>query len=214
MSPVLAALCALAFVQDENEQLKKSILDKVRDRLREERVRILKRVAEIIDEELRKDGKTEPKTESETEKRIRELERKLRILEDQREDLVTEIGKTKRLAADEELRRDAPKLAPRDEAGAKEAFDKGVKELEAKRYDDAIRTFKILHYGHPKTSLGVLSAYNIACGYALAGKKDHALDWLEIAVEGGYQRFDHLRKDPDLDSLRGERRYKKLLADK
>ena len=59
----------------------------------------------------------------------------------------------------------------------------------------------------------MISAYNVACGYALAGDKSAALDWLEISVEGGYTDFEHMRDDPDLDSLRKERRYHRLLID-
>ena len=45
-------------------------------------------------------------------------------------------------------------------------------------------------------------------------RKEEALDWLEMAIKAGFSKIDHLRKDPDLDSLRNEKRYKKLLADR
>ena len=62
--------------------------------------------------------------------------------------------------------------------------------------------------------MGFTSAYNVACGYALSGQKEEALDWLELSIKAGFSKIDHLRKDPDLDSLRNEKRYKKLLADR
>ena len=37
---------------------------------------------------------------------------------------------------------------------------------------------------------------------------------LEIALAAGFRKIDHLRKDPDLDSLRQERRYRRLLTDR
>ncbi|MBI3855865.1 MAG: hypothetical protein HY293_09275 [Planctomycetes bacterium] len=62
--------------------------------------------------------------------------------------------------------------------------------------------------------MGSISAYNVACGYALSGAKEEAIDWLEYSVKAGYNDFDHLRKDTDLDGLRNEKRYKKLLTDR
>lgn len=46
--------------------------------------------------------------------------------------------------------------------------------------------------------------YNLACSYALLGKKKEALKILRRAVELGYCDFIHLRKDPDLKSLHGD----------
>ncbi|MDP6958937.1 MAG: hypothetical protein QF645_09010, partial [Planctomycetota bacterium] len=73
--------------------------------------------------------------------------------------------------------------------------------------------FKLLFYSSPRSQWAVVSAYNVACGYALSGKKAHALDWLEMSVKGGYDDFEHMRADSDLDSLRKEKRYNKLLLD-
>ncbi|GEM_PF-3973579 len=211
IAPFLAVLLlprALAAQDSDNDAIKKTILERVRKKLQEERARILKQVAQAIDEEFRKESSDPP------EQKLRDLERRLRILEDQREEILTEIAKTKRLAEDEPLKREAKERAPKDEEGAQEWFENAVKDHEAKKYEESIRKFKILYYAHPRTTFGVASAYNAACGYALAGKKDHALDWLEVTIGAGYRRFDHLRKDADLDSLRNEKRYKRLMADK
>ena len=54
--------------------------------------------------------------------------------------------------------------------------------------------------------------YNIACGRALRGDTDGALIAMEEALKGGYNRFDHMRRDSDLDSIRDDDRYKKLIA--
>lgn len=43
--------------------------------------------------------------------------------------------------------------------------------------------------------------YNVACVYALLGKKELALSELENELKAGYVRFRHLRQDPDLQSL-------------
>jgi len=44
--------------------------------------------------------------------------------------------------------------------------------------------------------------YNLACAYALQGKKAQALDWLEKAADAGFTDFIHIAHDTDLDALR------------
>lgn len=50
-------------------------------------------------------------------------------------------------------------------------------------------------------------AYDHACCLALAGRKDDALAKLQYAIAAGFQDLDHLEKDPDLASLRGDPRW-------
>ena len=45
--------------------------------------------------------------------------------------------------------------------------------------------------------------YNAACVYALLGERETALRELENELRAGYVRFQHLRLDPDLQSLQG-----------
>lgn len=52
--------------------------------------------------------------------------------------------------------------------------------------------------------------YNVACLLALAGKPDRAIECLENAVRAGFAHLDWVEKDPDLDSLRGDPRFKSL----
>ncbi len=47
--------------------------------------------------------------------------------------------------------------------------------------------------------------------YAVLGDKPKALDWLEEAVRGGDERVDWFRRNPLLESIRGEFRFKSLL---
>ncbi len=82
----------------------------------------------------------------------------------------------------------------------------------SKRYQGAIDAFRKIIEDHPKTRQAVMSAYNVACGYALLGEKDKALEWLEKAVDMGWKDAAHLEKDSDLDSLREEAGFKKLLG--
>jgi tetratricopeptide (TPR) repeat protein len=66
--------------------------------------------------------------------------------------------------------------------------------------------------------------YDFACVYALACAKspdkdkkqeyaDRAMDLLQRAVKAGYNDAAHVRKDTDLDPLRGREDFKKLLAE-
>jgi dienelactone hydrolase len=53
--------------------------------------------------------------------------------------------------------------------------------------------------------------YNLACGYAKKGEKVKALENLEAAVRLGYANKTEMSNDPDLQSVREEERFKKLL---
>jgi tetratricopeptide (TPR) repeat protein len=52
--------------------------------------------------------------------------------------------------------------------------------------------------------------YNLACAYALKGDRTVALEWLERAINAGYDDTDHLQNDSDLASLRTEPRFKQV----
>jgi hypothetical protein len=54
--------------------------------------------------------------------------------------------------------------------------------------------------------------YDLACAYALDGRKAKALSALERAVAAGFADADRLAEDPDLGSLRGTDAYRKLEA--
>jgi tetratricopeptide (TPR) repeat protein len=53
--------------------------------------------------------------------------------------------------------------------------------------------------------------YNLACSYAVLGMIDPAFSALQRALELGYRHIDHLRRDPDLKSLRRDPRLVRLL---
>ena len=214
-------LSSLALAQDSDAEVKARILEKVRAKLTADRAALLKRIEKIIDEELGKPApsakpeKPAPKGEPEGDAKVKDLERKMRLLEEQKETLASEMAKAKRQAADEALREEARKDGPHDAEEAQEMFDNALELHDKdKNYREAIKLFKRIYYNFPKTRVGAISAYNAACGYALSGSKEEAIDWLEYSVKSGYNDFDHLRKDTDLDGLRNEKRYKKLLTDR
>ena len=80
-----------------------------------------------------------------------------------------------------------------------------------KEYGRAIEGFKRIAESFPKSETGNIAAYNVACGYALLGETNTALDWLEKSIDMGHRDMQLIRKDTDLDSLRGEPRFLKLM---
>jgi Flp pilus assembly protein TadD len=56
-----------------------------------------------------------------------------------------------------------------------------------------------------------IARYNLACSLALLGRPDDAFAALEDAVRLGYRDVDHLREDEDVDSLRGDPRFREIV---
>ena len=54
--------------------------------------------------------------------------------------------------------------------------------------------------------------YNVACNYAIMGRAEASLDYLENVIENGTVSPDWMRNDSDLESLHGHPRYEALLA--
>jgi len=54
--------------------------------------------------------------------------------------------------------------------------------------------------------------YNAACGYAIAGNSQKALDLLDRAVGTGKGFRAWMEHDPDLDAIRELPRFKEILA--
>jgi adenylate cyclase len=53
--------------------------------------------------------------------------------------------------------------------------------------------------------------YNVACLYSLEGKADEAIRCLEEAFDRGFRNKEWFEKDPDLNPLRDDPRFKSLL---
>ena len=56
--------------------------------------------------------------------------------------------------------------------------------------------------------------YNMACVYALLGRKELALRYLQIAAMNGYATAEGMDGDPDLEAVRGEPAYRALVRTK
>lgn len=55
--------------------------------------------------------------------------------------------------------------------------------------------------------------YNLACVQSLQSKKKLAIENFKKAIQFGYNEYQHIAKDIDLDSIREEKEFKSLLAE-
>ncbi len=56
--------------------------------------------------------------------------------------------------------------------------------------------------------------YNAACFYAVLGEKRLALEWLKNSIASGNENYEWLKRDSDLDTIRGEPEYAELVKGK
>ena len=105
---------------------------------------------------------------------------------------------------DQAVAQQAKEEPPRD---GEEWYARAYKLHNSDRHPEAIESFKhAIALGYRKAT----SMYNIACAYALINDKDNALVWLQRAVDAGFDQWDNLASDSDLDPLRTDPRFKKL----
>ncbi|MCZ6834330.1 MAG: tetratricopeptide repeat protein [Planctomycetota bacterium] len=75
------------------------------------------------------------------------------------------------------------------------------------RYDEAIKAnLMAVKYDVVKSN----AWYNLACAYAMNKQKDDAFDALQHAIDEGYNEFNHMQDDSDLEILRADDRWAKL----
>jgi hypothetical protein len=55
--------------------------------------------------------------------------------------------------------------------------------------------------------------YNMACAHAQLGNTQESLASLRAAFENGFDNFSTVRGDPDLDPVKGEKEFAKLMAE-
>ena len=56
--------------------------------------------------------------------------------------------------------------------------------------------------------------YNAACAYSRINEKKSAIDTLKNIISNGYEDFDWIKRDPDLDNIRSEPEYIELMKGK
>lgn len=224
-----AAAPARAQQQEDPAAIKERILQKVRERLAEEHKRILERVGKVIDEEFAKeapapapppdpspapvpDDPSKPLAE-----RLRNLDKRIRQLQDAIDDLNRDKRILQREADDAKIIEDARKNPPSDGGEYNAEFKLYYEAHDKKDFKASIAGFKRLYYCFPKTREGAICAYNVACAYSLQGDKEAAIDWLETSIRAGYNQaedYAHMREDTDLNNIRKERRFLRITVDK
>lgn len=78
------------------------------------------------------------------------------------------------------------------------------------RYGDGLKVDRRLVELRPTDAL---AHYNLACSYSLMKKVDPALRALRKAIELGYDDLQYMIDDRDLDAVKQDPRFEKLLRD-
>jgi len=55
-------------------------------------------------------------------------------------------------------------------------------------------------------------SYNIACIYAKQNRRDESVEWLNKAVKSGFNNWEHIKSDKDLENIKGTSYYKELIS--
>ncbi len=74
-------------------------------------------------------------------------------------------------------------------------------------YEEGLKIDEKLSKINPENSIVF---YNLACSYSLVGKIKEAFKALKKAIILGYDDFDYMEKDPDLENLRKSPYYSQL----
>jgi len=56
-----------------------------------------------------------------------------------------------------------------------------------------------------------VAQYNLACGYAMANRKEEAIGWLDKSIKNGNKYWNIIKTDTDLESIRESAYYKNLM---
>lgn len=117
-------------------------------------------------------------------------------------------GKEKTLSRLEEAINDFEKLRQESAPDDFEWYRVGSRLLRFRDFDRATMalTQAVDRLGYRGTS----AMYNLACAYALKGDRALGLEWLEKAINAGFDDNDKIKNDPDIASLRGEHRFKQI----
>jgi len=91
-----------------------------------------------------------------------------------------------------------------DTAEARRRIDLTVRHQAGERFIEVpVRMASFGHYHHAQ--------YDIACMHALMGEKELALDFLTASAKNGFPCYSFFERDPFLESIRGEDRFRRLV---
>jgi len=79
--------------------------------------------------------------------------------------------------------------------------------MKNKNYPTSISLFKRIIEVQP---MSTAAFYNIACTYAIQQKSEEALFYFEEALKKGFDNWDHIMSDTDMENIRGTERFRRL----
>lgn len=91
-----------------------------------------------------------------------------------------------------------------------ERFQLGLDYLYAKENAKGAAIFEELLARDPRNAI---AAYNLACGKSLLGETEAALAALKKSIELGFREWRHMDQDSDLDPLRQNEEFKRIMSD-
>lgn len=201
----------------DTEKLKKDILEQVKKYMEERRNQLMDKLGGMLDEELglkKKSGKVDQS--------LKQLKDQLSKAEKEVQRLRTSVIIWQSIKEDEDLYNEAQQI---EQSELNDLFKEYIDELNANKDIEGATGFKKLFYRvfeyQQAQSFASTCSYNVACGYSKAGKKKEGLDWLEISMSYGFgnetcqchgDNFKHIDNDTDLDSIRGEARFKEIMG--
>ena len=96
-----------------------------------------------------------------------------------------------------------------NKAAAKEIIKLAIAKMAQGKLAEAESELMAARERDPKQSL---VSYNMAVLRLKQGRKDEALQELEVSFRGGFSYFDQMDKDTDLDGIREDTRFNELVA--
>jgi len=97
-------------------------------------------------------------------------------------------------------------------------FVKAYEQRDTRRYDSLLRGFLEYYDLLPAQERKVYAHdlyeayYNFCCTWSLLNNRPRALEYLEKSIKAGFYNYAHLNSDPDLENIRGERRFGELTS--
>lgn len=83
----------------------------------------------------------------------------------------------------------------------------------AGKYDQAEELYQRAMKQSPRNVRDAYLLYNLACLYSLQGRLNKGVESLKKSVSSGFKDYEWIRRDRDLDNLRNEPGYQKLMKD-
>ncbi|CAL5219294.1 g1100 [Coccomyxa viridis] len=100
-------------------------------------------------------------------------------------------------------------------------FDTALSKFKKNDIEGALQDFEEVISMEPKNYLGDdfsritqifrVAQYNLACCYSAVNQVDAGLEALEAALSAGFEQFNKVRTDPNLDALRKSPKFKTLI---